>query len=152
MEPFAATSGPITETSGPITEGIDPNISVTIALILVALIFVLPVAAIVAAILSRNLVTFSWSLLLSLGGLLVTFQPSSTATILLAICMQLGGVMVGIAGIQSRKRAALGGKNSFLSPHEVSGARRYIFGHRRDPSKWRLSQRASTETRRDTAA
>jgi hypothetical protein len=118
---------------GPLPEMIGAGISAaTIALTLLALIFLLPIASIVTAALSRNILVFTWSFLLSLGALRVAVsQPSSTWAIMAAICMQLGALLIGMAGMRSHQRAkaakaaALRGKIHF-SRHRAPG--RHGFG------------------------
>jgi len=68
-----------------------------IALALMILLFLLPVAAIFVATFSRNWVVILGTLLLSGVGFLISLQPSS-ASIPVAVGMQLGGLLLGIAG------------------------------------------------------
>lgn len=93
---------PTTATAATITEAIDPGIATVVALSVALLIFILPIASSVVASLSRNLVIFLGTLMLSWGGFLILFLPSPV-TVPITVGMQLAGLLLAIGGISRNK-------------------------------------------------
>jgi len=89
---------------------VDPNmewllgtIGTAFALALAISIVLLPIASVVVAVLSRNLVVLIGAALLSVGGFLVADQMGSSA-IPVGFSMEVGGLLFAIAGTISRKQ------------------------------------------------
>ena len=83
-------------------EWLAPIIATAIAVTLVISFFLLPITSVVVASFSRNLVVLFGTILLSLGGLLISFHTSSMA-IPVGVGMELGGLLLAIAGTRYRK-------------------------------------------------
>jgi hypothetical protein len=100
MEASSAIASPVL-----IAEPLDPRLATMIAMTLVVLIFVIPIASALISAFSHSLVIFLGTCLLSAAGFLVSLQPQPAA-IPAAIGIQIGGLLLAIGGMQSRSRLA----------------------------------------------
>jgi len=81
-----------------------PIMATLIAMILVILIFIIPIASVLTSTFSNSLVIFLETFLLSFGGF-VTSLLSHPIAIPAGIGIELGGLLVAIGGVQSRRRS-----------------------------------------------
>jgi len=88
-----------------IVEALDPRLATIIAVTLVVLIFVIPIASVLTSAFSNSSVIFLATCLLSAAGFLISIYPHPVA-IPAGIGIQLGGLLLAIGGVQSRRRSA----------------------------------------------
>jgi H+/gluconate symporter-like permease len=86
-------------------EPLDPVLATIIAVTLVVLIFVIPIASVLASVFSKSSVIVLATCLLSAAGFLVAIYPHPVV-VPAGIAIQLSGLLLAIGGVQSRRKWA----------------------------------------------
>ena len=89
--------------SAQIAEFLDPRLATIIAMVLIVLILVIPVASVLISVFSYSLVVFVGTCLFAAAGLLALH--SLPAAIPVGIGLQLVGLLLAIGGVQSHRRS-----------------------------------------------
>ena len=89
--------------SAQIAESLDPRLATIIAMVLIVLILVIPVASVLISVFSYSLVVFVGTCLFAAAGLLAS-SHSLPAAIPVGIGLQLVGLLLAIGGVQSHRR------------------------------------------------
>src|SRR5262249_19208981 len=89
-----------------IAEPLDPVLATIIAVTLVVLIFVIPIATVLTSAFSKNGVIVLGTCLLSATGFLIDVHFQDPLALFAGSAIQVGGLLLAIGGVQSRRRWA----------------------------------------------